>query len=434
MNPRFSRTLWAATFLLAAGLCFAGDDHDWNQWRGPDRDGAVGGTEWPEGLDGLERQWRIELGKGYPGPIVAGDRVFFVDSATAETVAVRALDRDSGNELWKTEWPGSGKVPFFAAANGDWVRSTPAFDGKTLFVGDMQEVLVALDGDTGEVRWKVDVPARFGTGVPDFGFASSPLLDGDHVYVQAANSLVKLSKKDGSTTWRALESSDEIQASGAFSSPIFATLHGVRQLVVQTRHTLFGVDPESGRELWKQPVPSFRGMNILTPAIHGDAIFTSPYRQKSFLYTVQKNGDDWSVGETWTNPATAYMSSPVVIDGHAYVHLGNGRVDCIELATGESKWRSESFGKYWSMTFQGDKILALSENGSLYLMRADPAGFALLDQRDVSDQESWGYLAVSGDQVFVRELEAIAAYRWAPAASGGGAPAKASPTPAAPTR
>jgi outer membrane protein assembly factor BamB len=238
--------------------------------------------------------------------------VFVVESADSDTVAVRALERSSGKELWSTSWAGSGKVPFFAAANGDWVRSTPAFDGETLFVGDMQEVLVALDGDDGTVRWQVDLPERFGTEVPDFGLASSPLVDGDHLYVQAANSLVKLSKKDGSTIWRALEGSDAIQASGAFSSPVLATLRGVRQLVVLTRHTLFGVDPETGRELWKQAVPNFRGMNILTPVIHGDSIFTSPYRNKSFLYTVQRHGDEWSVEETWTNPATAYMSSPVV--------------------------------------------------------------------------------------------------------------------------
>jgi hypothetical protein len=66
------------------------------------------------------------------------------------------------------------------------------------------------------------------------------------------------------------------------------------------------------------------------------------------------------------------------------------------------------------MTFQGDKILALDEAGSLYLMRADPTKFELLDRKEVSDQESWGHLAVSGRQVFVRELEAVAAYDWTP--------------------
>ena len=59
---------------------------------------------------------------------------------------------------------------------GDWVRSTPAWDGETLYVGDMAEVVVALDGATGSELWRVDFPRRYETPVPDFGFASSPLV------------------------------------------------------------------------------------------------------------------------------------------------------------------------------------------------------------------------------------------------------------------
>jgi outer membrane protein assembly factor BamB len=106
------------------------------------------------------------------------------------------------------------------------------------------------------------------------------------------------------------------------------------------------------------------------------------------------------------------MSSPVIIDGHAYLHLGNGRLDCIDLATGESRWRSpKSLGKYWSMVRNGDRILALSDDGMLYVLRANPERFELLDSASVAE-ESWAYVGVSGDRIFVRELDAIAAYRW----------------------
>ena len=72
-------------------------------------------------------------------------------------------------------------------------------------------------------------------------------------------------------------------------------------------------------------------------------------------------------------------------------------------------------GKYWSMVHQGDNILALSNDGELFLVEADPDEFVLLDRRKVSRDETWAHLAVSGRSVFVRELEAIAAYRWLPA-------------------
>ena len=45
---------------------------------------------------------------------------------------------------------------------------------------------------------------------------------------------------------------------------------------------------------------------------------------------------------------------------------------CETIASGESRWRSESFGKYWSLVYQDDKILALDESGMLYLIRANP--------------------------------------------------------------
>jgi outer membrane protein assembly factor BamB len=387
----------------------------WFQWRGPDRDGSVPGADWPDSLAGLSKIWRVELGKGYPGPVADGERVFVVESPDDDTAAVRALDLSTGREIWTRAWPSGGKVPFFAASNGDWVRSTPAYDGETLFVGDMKELLVALDGTTGEVRWQVDLPRRFGADVPDFGFASSPLVDGEFVYVQAANSLVKLNKNTGETVWRSLEHSGSMGAGGAFSSPVVAEIHGKRQLVVLTRHELSGVDLETGEVLWSIEVPNFRGMNILTPVVHENAVFTSPYKNQSRLYEVSESSDGLRVEEAWSNKASGYMSSPIVIDGHAYLHLGNRRVECIDLASGDSRWRSESFGKYWSMVYQGERVLALDEEGILYLFRATPDRFELLDTREISDDETWGHIAVVGDTVLVRELEGIVAYRWGPA-------------------
>jgi len=401
--------------LVACLVCLVASPEsaaEWNQWRGPARDGSVGGTKLPDNLGGLQLQWRVELGKGYPGPIVAKDRVFVVETVDNKTVAVRALDRKSGESLWTKSWAGTGSVPFFATANGDWVRSTPAYDGKTLYVGDMAEVLVALDGTTGKERWRVDFPARFDTAVPDFGFASSPLVVGDHVYVQAANSLVKLDKLTGDTEWRSLESSSRIQQSGAFSSPIMATIAGVPQIIALTREAMVGVSPETGEILWTKTVPSFRGMHIMTPVVIDGAIFTSPYRQRSYLFDVSSDGTEMKVDLAWENKSTGYMSSPVVIDGHLYMHLGNQRLECIDLASGESRWRSESFGKYWSLVHQDDKILALDEAGMLYLIRANPEAFDLLDSLEVSKQQTWGHLAVDGDQIFVRELEGISAFGW----------------------
>ncbi len=395
---------------LAAAL--TAETNTWPQWRGPQRTGESTGTPWPDSFGGLRPMWRVDLDKGYPGPIVSEAMVFVAETEKTETEVVRALDRKTGKEIWRASWPGKISVPFFAKRNGDWIRATPAFDGRTLFVGGMEEVLVALDGKTGKELWRVDFPKRFGTPKPEFGFSSSPLLDGNFLYVQAANSVVKLDKRTGETIWRALESKVTIMENGAFSSPVIGTVAGKRQLLAQTRTHLTGVDLDKGSVLWSIEVPHFRGMNILTPVVHGNSIVTSTHQNQTFYYTVDSAGGEWKVGETWRNKAKGYMSTPVLYQGHIYMHLGNQRFTCIDLATGESKWTTEPFGSYWSLVRRGEKIVALDESGKLLLIRANPEKFELLDQREISNTAAWGHVAIVGDEIFVRELQGIAAYKW----------------------
>ena len=392
-----------------------GSAHDeaWPQWRGPFRDGRSVGDPWPETLDGLKQAWSLDgLGPSYSGPIVTADRVFITETQGGDTEVVHALDRATGKSLWKASWPGKGSVPPFARANGDWIRSTPSFDGETLFVGGINEVLVAIDAGTGEIRWTKDFPKIYGTVIPPFGFASSPLVLGPHLFIQAANSLVKLDKATGRVIWRNLEETGGMTNQGAFSSPIKTTLNGVEQLLVQTRTRLHGVDLETGTSLWSQEVPSFRGCNILTPTIFNNGIFTSGLRNGSRFYSIEAGDQEPRVREAWTGKASGYMSSPVVIDDHVYLHLANGRLTALDLNTGESRWTSTPFGKYWSMVTRDDKILALDERGDLILVRANPEKLEVLAEREVAEDEAWAYLAVSGDQLFVRDLGSIQVFDW----------------------
>lgn len=397
--------------LIAVSSLFAVDP-GWPQFRGPERTGVAPGTPWPSNFDTLQQTWQVKLDKGYPGPIVDATRVYVAETATAETEIVRALDRKTGKEIWRASWPGKHSVPFFAKKNGDWIRSTPAFDGKTLYVGGIEEVLVALDAATGKELWRVDFPKRFNTPKPDFGFSSSPLLDGDAIFVQAANSVVKLNKKTGETIWRALAREADIMDSGAFSSPAIASLNGRRQLLIQSRTLLYGLDPVAGTVLWQQEVPHYRGMNILMPTAWENKVFTSSYRMDSYLFEIGSADGKMASKEVWRNKAKGYMSTPVILDGYAYLHLANQRFTCIDLRNGETKWTTEPFGTYWSMAVRDGKILALDERGQLLLIRANPEKFELLGTKEISNSPTWAHIAVAGNELFVRELNAITAYRW----------------------
>ncbi len=392
----------------------AADSSIWPQWRGPERSGQFQGPAWPTKLDTnhLHRVWHKDLGPSYSGPIVTADRVFTTETKDKKYEVVRALDRITGKELWSTQWEGSMSVPFFARSNGDWIRATPAYDGQSLFVAGMRDVLVCLDAQTGKERWRFDFIQKLSTPLPDFGFVCSPLVEGDAVYVQAGASFVRLKKDTGELVWRTLNDKGGMWGS-VFSSPLLAELAGKRQLIIQTREKLAGVNPEDGTVLWEQPVEAFRGMNILTPIVHKDFVFTSTYGGKTLAFKVASTDGKYSITPQWTHKAQGYMSTPVVIDGVAYNHLKSQRVMAIDVESGRELWTSDkSYGKYWSLVAQGDRILALDQTGMLYQLRANQQKMEIIDERRLTDAETWAHLAVAGDQVFVRELNQLVAYQW----------------------
>lgn len=408
--------------LFALALCsitshaFAAEPSaTWTQWRGPTRDGKVTGTAWPAriGEDNLKLLWRNDdLAESYASPIVSDDRVFTVETRDKKREIVRALDRKTGKQVWEYEWQGSLTVPFFAAANGSWVRATPALDGDRLYVGGIRDVLVCLDANSGKEIWRVDFVERFKTPVPSFGFVSSPLIVEDAVYVQAGASFVKLNKTTGETLWRTLPDEGGMNGS-AFASPILATLHGKPQLLVQTRTQLAGISPDNGSVLWQQKVDAFRGMNILTPTAYDNTIFTSAYGGKTVQFKIDATNGNHSVTQAWENRTQGYMTSPVVINDHAYLLGRNKRFMCISLATGETKWTTDkSFSEYWSLVAQGDRILALDQRGILFFIHANSEKFELIDERKISEQDTWAHLVVVGNELFIRERKAMAAFEW----------------------
>jgi len=398
---------------LSAGACDELMGHDvWPQWRGPQRDGRIVGPDWPSDLSEkrLSLSWSVPQGPSYSGPIVSDEHVFVTETKDKKYEVVRALHRLTGEQIWEAQWEGSMRVPFFAAANGSWIRATPAFDGERLYVAGIKDVLVCLDAKSGGILWTRDFVADTGSPLPKFGFVSSPLVLGDHIFVQAGASFAKLDKFTGKIVWQVLKDGGGMNGS-AFSSPVFATICGVPQFVVQTRTRLAGVDPEDGAVLWSQKIAAFRCMNIVTPTVIGDSVFTSSYGGRSSLFSIARDEQGWQIEIAWNHKSQGYMSSPVVIDDHIYLHLRNQRFVCLEAKTGAERWTSKPFGKYWSTVANGDKLLALDQGGELLLIQASPDEFKLIGRRKVADN-SWAHLAIVNQQIFVRDLRAMKAFAW----------------------
>jgi outer membrane protein assembly factor BamB len=408
------RAVLAPAALL--GVCvslWAADRPTWPQWRGPTRDCVTTGDPFPDKLSSLKQLWRVELGPGYSGPIVLADRVIVTESPDGKTEAVRALDRDTGKELWKVQWAGGQDVISEAKPRGEAIRATPASDGKVVYVGGMHDLLVCLDVADGKERWRVDFVNEYKARQPDMGMASSPQIDGDAVYTLAATGVVRVNAKTGKVDWRTLTDDPKLEG-GATSSVIVAPVAGRKMVVALNRKTLTLLDPESGKIFWKQAVPAYRNTTTVTPVLLGDAgIFVSMIGGRTMRFDVTADGDKVSAKRAWDSSQVTYMSTPVRVGDYLYAHLQSQRVACLDAKTGRVKWTSDqAFGEYWSMAARGDRILALDQKGELYLLTADPKKFDLLDQRKVGEAETWGHLAVCGDEVFVRDMKGLTAYRW----------------------
>ena len=401
--PHFTLSL----LLVSSGWA---DNQDWSQWRGQTRDGVSEGAAWPQALDEnhLKSVWKVDLDPSYSGPIIQNGLVYTTETANKEREVVRAYDLASGNEQWKADWEGAMRVPFFANSNGSWIRSTPATDGKRLFVAGMRDMLVCLNAKTGAEEWRVDFAKEFGTEIPSFGFVCSPLLTDEAVMVQAGASMVALKKTDGSVLWRSLEDDGGMNGS-AFSSPVIRSVNGTEQLLVQTRTELCGLIPDSGKVLWQQKIPAFRAMNILTPTVFQNTIFTATYGGKALGIKL----DGGKPETVWETKLQGYMSSPVVIDSHAYLHLRDQRVACVDLRDGAEKWKTrKKFGKYWSLVARGKQILALDEKGILRLINASPESLQVVSERKLDNKECWAHVALSGDLVVIRSLNRLEVFQW----------------------
>ena len=402
------------TFGIISLQCILANSPTWEQWRGPNRNGIIEDQsfEWPKNLKGIEKVWNKTLAEGYSSPIITTDKVFTVETKDKTYEITRAFDRKTGKQLWETSWEGAMKVPFFARKNGSWVRSTPVYDDGTLYVGGIRDVLVALDAQTGKEKWKIDFVKTEKSTVPTFGFVSSPVILGDHLYIQAGAQVVKLKCSDGKKVWGAMKD-DRAMSGSAFSSPIIAEVGGKNQLLTQTREEIAGLDLETGKVLWRYKVKAFRGMNILTPTVIGDSLFTSSYGGGSFLFTVSTKPKGLEVSKTWTNKTEGYMSSPISHKGYVYMHGRDKRFHCFEANSGKVMWSSEKkHSDYASLVAKGDSVLALKADGELLIFSLTPKEFKIIDSKKVSDQSTWAHLALCGDEIFVRELKGISKFKW----------------------
>ncbi len=374
---------------------------DWPQFRGAARDGAAAAAiePWPEA--GPKVLWRRPLGTGFSALSVAGER-FYTMFAEDEVEYAAAFETATGGEIWRT---GIGES--FHDEFGNGPRSTPTVDGDTVFVLGSHGRLAALAAADGAKRWEVDLGERFGSPVPQRGFAFSPLVEGDLVLIRAGGgegkAFAALDRASGATRWTALDGGPTM------ASPIVAAVGGARQYVFAGSEKVIALSA-AGEVLWTYDWE--RGTIAMPLFIPPDRVFVSAsYDVGAVLLRLGAPGaddDEPAVRELWRNRVMKnHFSSSVHREGHVYGFDG-ATLKCVSLATGEQIWAKRGFGK-GSLILVGDKLVVLADQGGIALLDASPEGFVERARFQALDGKSWTAPAFADGRLYLRNQKEMVA-------------------------
>lgn len=377
----------SAALIAALMLSVTTRADDWPQWRGPERNGMSRETgwlkAWPEG-GSPKIAWRAAIGKGHSAVSVANGRAYSMGwDGRQDTVF--CFDAVTGKEVWKQSYPCQTILQWPGP------RATPTIHKGTVYTLGQHGQLRAWDAETGKPRWQRDLPDDYNPDV-DYGFAWSPLIEGNLLILNAGSHGLAIHTRDGAIAW----GDDHVK--GACVSAVPFTHQGRRAMLIvnineqRSEANLVGVDAASGRELWRwNGWQEQWGAMGVDPIIHeGKVVVTSAQENGQtarFTITGETLKQDWS-----TNRVTGYTGAVVLKDKHLYLVDSKGLLKCVDWNTGEVKWVRRGFDERGTLiASDGHLLIQTGASGKLFVVAADPSGYRELRQATVFDDNSDTY-------------------------------------------
>ena len=380
---------------------------DWPQFLGPSRNGVYAGADlaeaWPE--EGPPIRWRKKVGQGFSGPIVSADKLVLFHRLDEKEV-VECLEASSGKTVWRYDYP-AGYRDDFGFDEGP--RATPTMVEGKLFTFGAEGVLHCLDFNKGKRIWSMNSKTEFAAPKGFFGMACSPLVEGNAVLLNVGGAngagIVALDKASGKLLWKATD--DE----ASYSSPVAATLNGMRYAIFFTRRGLVALEPASGKVCfdfpWRPRIHS--SVSAATPLVVGDQIFLSAsYQTGAALLRVKDNAVEkiWSSDEVLSN----HYATSVYRDGFLYGFDGRqelgSNLRCVEWRTGKVRWSEDRFGA-GTVTLAGQRLLVVRENGELLVAPASPDAFRPIARAQILPAGVRAYPALAEGRLYARSRDTL---------------------------
>jgi len=407
---------------------------DWPQWRGPAGTGLSAetgiATEWTKTRNVA---WRTPLpGPAGSTPSIAGDRIFLT-SAIGDDLYVMAFSTD-GNELWRQKCTTGNKDA--RSGEGNSAAPSPASDGQHVWAFFGNGILTCHDRD-GKPVWAFDVQDRYGKIDIQFGMTSTPVLDGDFLYLQlihgsmgtdyTVGKVVKLEKKTGKEVWAVDRKAEpKAECKHSYASAMLFDDGKTRSLVTHGADCTVGIGLEDGRELWR--IGGLNGPSRFNANYDGTLRFVaSPgFSKQALIIPSAKKGPvvavkppselkgDITKSTTdilWTYERTPDVCCPLIVGDRVYLNM-DARVACLEVLTGKVVYegRIHSAAYRGSPVHAGGHIYCVARDGTVTVIRAGT------DQLEVVAENTLGEPlaaspAIADGTLYLRTYDALYAIR-----------------------
>jgi len=405
------RRVWVSMSLVMILVATLSADN-WPQWRGPQLNGIS--TE-----KGLPLTWTVDSNVAWKlplpewsgaTPIVWGDSIF-LNVAQGSALSLWCVDRKGPTVLWKAPLGGGNHQE----RKQNMSSPSPVTDGTRVYAMTGTGILKGFDFK-GNVLWSRDIQADYGRFGLNWGYASSPLLHEDALFVQVLHGMktndpsyvLRIDKMTGKTVWKVERPTDAISESpDAYTTPAVIQVGTATEIVVSGGDIVTGHDPASGKELWRleglnpSNDPNYR---IVASPVVSAGLIIAPSRQNPIVaIRPGGRGDVTQSHKAWQFPRGPDVPSPVSDGTHVFIVNDNGVVYALNVKTGAVVWGPSRLkaGTYSASPILAEgRVYVTNEDGLTSVFAAAPA-FQVLAENSLNDY-TLSSPAVSEGQIFIR--------------------------------
>ena len=410
MEKRILLTLALAALPISASL-----GENWPQWRGPNLNGVSNEKNLPLRWSTKENiDWKLAL-PSWSGstPIIWGDRIF-LNVAEGNDLSLWCVEKTKGTVLWKKPLGGGNTK----VGKQNMSSPSPVTDGKNVCVMTGNGILKGFDFNGNEV-WARDIQKDYGHFGLNWGYASSPLLYEDSLYIQVLHGmktndpsyLLRVDKKTGKTLWRIERPTPAIQESpDSYGTPALLRYGNHVEIVVSGGDCVTGHDPATGKELWRgyglnpNNDPWYRIVN--SPVVADGMVYAGSKVRPMLAFRAGGRGDITQTHRVWSVQNGPDVPTPVTDGKYFYIVNDKGILWCLDAKTGQEIWGSQRIksGTYSASPVLADgKIYVTNEDGLTTVLKAGPK-FEILAENPLDDH-CLSSPAISDGQIFIRTAQ-----------------------------